>query len=371
MLPFAMMLPLFALFGLVIPATRGADHQVTVGGIGILKYDPEFVNADPGDTVTFVFKQKNHTVTQSTLESPCVQAADGFDSGFVPVPDDQTGNFTIAQFTVPDTNPVWVYCRQANHCQQGMVFAINPGDKFDTFKSAAIGNVSTTSSAGVVTVTATVTVNGATQTTTYATTTGAATTTASAPSSSSTSTHVVTVGTNGALAFSPDNLTANVGDTVTFRFASKNHTVTQSSFANPCTPLGESSANGLAGFDSGFMPVAADASDLPEFTITVNDTAPIWVYCKQTNPASHCKQGMVLAINAPATGNTFDAFLANAKGTASAASATTAAASGTQAIASSTATQTSVNPTSNAALRSGFPTGFVVAVIAVILGAVL
>ena len=53
------------------------------------------------------------------------------------------------------------------------------------------------------------------------------------------------------LAFSPDNLKVDVGETVTFRFMAKNHTVTQSSFANPCTPLGESSANGLAGFDSG------------------------------------------------------------------------------------------------------------------------
>ena len=214
-----------------------------------------------------MFKQKNHTVTQSTLQSPCVQAADGFDSGLyvfvsvmceslsdlicsVPVPDNQTSDFTVAQFTVPDTNPVWVYCRQANHCQQGMVFAINPGDKFDAFKSAATAGSASASSASVITVTATVTVNGATETTTYATTTGAASTTTSAPSASS-SPNVVTVGANGVLAFSPDNLKVDVGETVTFRFMAKNHTVTQSSFANPCTPLGESSANGLAGFDSG------------------------------------------------------------------------------------------------------------------------
>ena len=42
-------------------------------------------------------------------------------------------------------------------------------------------------------------------------------------------------------------------------------------------------------------------------------TAPIWVYCKQTNPKSHCNAGMVFAVNAPTTGNTFDAFLAKAK----------------------------------------------------------
>ena len=45
----------------------------------------------------------------------------------------------------------------------------------------------------------------------------------------------------------------------------------------------------------------------------VLQTAPIWVYCKQMNPKSHCNAGMVFAINAPSSGNTFDAFLQNAK----------------------------------------------------------
>ena len=166
----------------------------------------------------------------------------------VPVPDDQTDDFTVAQFTVADTNPVWVYCRQANHCQQGMVFAINPGDKFADFKNSAMGNAAASSgAASVVTVTQTITVSGQPQTTTYATTTGAA----AAPTASTTADHVITVGMDGSLEFRPNTITAQVGDTVLFRFASKNHTVTQSSFADPCTPLGETSANGLAGFDSG------------------------------------------------------------------------------------------------------------------------
>lgn len=38
----------------------------------------------------------------------------------------------------------------------------------------------------------------------------------------------------------------------------------------------------------------ASASQFPTFTVTVNDTAPIWVYCKQAN---HCGQGMVFAVN--------------------------------------------------------------------------
>ncbi|KAI0747628.1 Cupredoxin [Daedaleopsis nitida] len=359
----ALLFPFIGLLGLVIPLSRAADHQVTVGGIGILKYDPESITADAGDTVTFIFKQKNHTVTQSTLDSPCVQAPDGFDSGFVPVPDEQTSNFTVARFTVPDTKPVWVYCRQANHCQQGMVFAINPGDKFDAFKSNAVGTgnatVSGTGSANVVTVTQTVTVNGATQTTTYATTaSGTATATSSAAS------HVVTVGLDGTIAFTPNTISAGVGDTVTFRFMSKNHTVTQSSFAGPCDPLAQTSANGQAGFDSGFMPVMGDSTDFPEFTITVNDTAPVWGYCRQTN---HCKQGMVFAINAPATGNTFDAFLANAKGVATTAPAAPSA-SGTLAVASPIATQASPNPTTNAAAGSSAPrrAGALLAAIAIL-----
>jgi len=36
--------------------------------------------------------------------------------------------FPRAQYTVKDTNPVWFYCQQTGHCQQGMVFAINPGE---------------------------------------------------------------------------------------------------------------------------------------------------------------------------------------------------------------------------------------------------
>src|ERR1019366_1634481 len=43
------------------------------------------------------------------------------------------------------------------------------------------------------------------------------------------------------------------------------------------------------------------------FTIIVNDTKPIWIYCGQT-VGNHCQSGMVAAINAQATGNTLAAF---------------------------------------------------------------
>lgn len=63
-------------------------------------------------------------------------------------------------------------------------------------------------------------------------------------------------------------------------------------------------------------PVAAGTAnaDLPTFEITVNDTAPIWGYCMQVNPpTTHCQSGMVFGINPPASGNTFEKFLAMAK----------------------------------------------------------
>jgi hypothetical protein len=34
------------------------------------------------------------------------------------------------------------------------------------------------------------------------------------------------------------------------------------------------------------------------FTVTVNDTNPIWLYCAQT-VSSHCQSGMAMVINPP------------------------------------------------------------------------
>lgn len=55
--------------------------------------------------------------------------------------------------------------------------------------------------------------------------------------------------------------------------------VTQSTFANPCgiqtTPA--------QGIDSGFQFVAPNATDLPQWSFTIdNDTTPLWFFCAQT-----------------------------------------------------------------------------------------
>jgi hypothetical protein len=59
------------------------------------------------------------------------------------------------------------------------------------------------------------------------------------------------------------------------------------------------------------MPVATNATTFPTYTVQVNDTSPIWAYCRQTG---HCGEGMVFAANAVETSpNSFEAFQARAE----------------------------------------------------------
>jgi plastocyanin len=117
---------------------------------------------------------------------------------------------------------------------------------------------------------------------------------------------LVMVGQSGQLTFTPPSIVANVGTNVTFMFMSKNHSIAQSSFTDPCTPLPN-------GFAADFFPVSPDNTNFPTVTIAVTTNTPIWFYCPQTNPANHCKAGMVGAIN-PTPDKTFETFQAIAKG---------------------------------------------------------
>lgn len=108
-----------------------------------------------------------------------------------------------------------------------------------------------------------------------------------------TAVHVVKVGnSNGTLAYSPNSIKAAVGDMVQFQFAPNNHTVTQSTFDQPCQPIALHS--NITGIYSGFMPVKATATETPTYTIQINSTTPMWIYCSQ---GKHCQAGMNLVIN--------------------------------------------------------------------------
>ncbi|KAF1850020.1 uncharacterized protein K460DRAFT_400112 [Cucurbitaria berberidis CBS 394.84] len=109
------------------------------------------------------------------------------------------------------------------------------------------------------------------------------------------------------LGYSPESITAAVGDMVMFVFMQKNHTVTQSTFAEPCKKM-------EGGMDSGFMPNPEGKAGV-NWNMTVETTEALWFYCKQQN-GIHCGKGMVFSINAATTGDkTMSAFKQLAVGT--------------------------------------------------------
>ncbi|KAG8896446.1 hypothetical protein FRB99_008886 [Tulasnella sp. 403] len=133
----------------------------------------------------------------------------------------------------------------------------------------------------------------------------------------------IVVGGDAGLVYTPPVAYPEVGDTLRFWFRVKNHTVTQSSFEQPCTPL-----NG--GFTSGFKPVDVNQTDnFPYFDVPVMDKNPIWIHCEQVG---HCPSGMVFAANPALEGDkTFAKFQANAKALAATSSMASAVPMGTHA----------------------------------------
>jgi plastocyanin len=354
--------------GLILASTVSAkviDIQVSSDN-ATLAFSPEAVFADPGDQVVYHFNPKNHTVTQSSFAGPCSPKAGGFDSGFHPVTSDvamaDRPTFTVL---VNDTQPIWVFCNQAantpnSHCGAGMVHAINCGadgsaNSFTNFKNAALAigaqlkaqNSSGSPGYGYG----------------YGTSTATSPSPTTTPASAGGNTiEVIVGGPNGNLTFTPSRVSAAPNDIVKFTFHVKNHTVTQSSFSAPCMPLTSNTTGTRIGFNSGFMPVAANATDFPTYSITVNDTTPIWAYCAQAN---HCGSGMVFAINSDeSSGRNFAAFQALAKelnGTTS--SNSTGSSNGT--------TTNSGNTNTGGAIPNSVGGGLVIALIAALVGSLL
>jgi len=157
-------------------------------------------------------------------------------------------------------------------------------------------------------------------------------------------TFTVVVGGNDTLTFNPTSVNASVGDTVAFQFQSKNHTATQSTFAAPCQNM----TTPTAGIDSGFIPVAPNATSFPQWSFTMtNASAPLWFYCRQTG---HCQKGMVFAVN-PTPAKTFDAFQQAAE--ASGNSSSSASASGTGSSSGSTPKASATSSTGGAMRYTG------------------
>lgn len=109
-------------------------HEIHVGLADAQLFVPNQINANIGDKIVFIFHGGNHTLTQSSLEAPCVPAAE-FDSGFKNFNSHQQDEISLT-LTVTSLEPQWFFCKQENpssHCHAGIVFAINPGDDMASF----------------------------------------------------------------------------------------------------------------------------------------------------------------------------------------------------------------------------------------------
>lgn len=117
-------------------------------------------------------------------------------------------------------------------------------------------------------------------------------------------THTVIVGSKGPF-YNPAVIYAQQNETIVFEFAGDFHSVTQSSFDDPCTPL-------PGGFDSGIAGAGATAP-IPSWALVItNASAPIWFFCTVVQPSSFCHLGMVGVIN-PYNTSMYNKFAALAK----------------------------------------------------------
>ncbi|KAF9064185.1 hypothetical protein BDP27DRAFT_1367415 [Rhodocollybia butyracea] len=104
-------------------------------------------------------------------------------------------------------------------------------------------------------------------------------------------TSTVTVGDDSS--FDPPTVSAGMDDIIDFVFTGlKQHSVTESTLANPCQPR-------EGGFNSGLTSLSnsTDSSDAPVWKLRItNASIPIYFFCTHS---THCNAGMVGAINPP------------------------------------------------------------------------
>ncbi|ESK84896.1 serine-threonine rich [Moniliophthora roreri MCA 2997] len=136
-------LTFFLAFILVyICSVTAENHTISVGPE--LSFSPSNVLASPGDWVKFKFLRSNHSVVQSTFDNPCTKMEGGIDSGWQPTQSSDLNDPNVESLDIPinDSQSMWFFCAQtqgADHCRQGMVFAINPSTEqtFDEFQAKA------------------------------------------------------------------------------------------------------------------------------------------------------------------------------------------------------------------------------------------
>ncbi|KAK5651360.1 hypothetical protein OQA88_12593 [Cercophora sp. LCS_1] len=109
------------------------------------------------------------------------------------------------------------------------------------------------------------------------------------------------------LKMEPSSVNVPQGEIIEFHFFSGAHSVAQSAFDSPCTPL-----NATAGFFSG--PQRVSSGEGSNVFRVVSTGQPMWYYCAT---GQHCQGGMVGVINPPSNGaRTIQQYTAAAAGAA-------------------------------------------------------
>ncbi|GKT56744.1 extracellular serine-rich protein [Colletotrichum tofieldiae] len=127
---------------MVVSALAAVAQAVDVQVVSVastnntLKFFPDKISAPVGSMVQFQFRGGNHSVVQSTFDNPCIPisnvnaSAKGVYSGYQPVAASAAmGQIPVFTVMVSSTAPMWLYCSQAKHCQNGMVMVINENSK--------------------------------------------------------------------------------------------------------------------------------------------------------------------------------------------------------------------------------------------------
>jgi len=127
------------------PDPGRVNHEVTVAKVSH-EFDPHFINATIGDTITFSFFPREHSVVLTDFKSPCVpwsswhpEEKDTW-SGLIT---EETARKNPQTWTwkVDTNDPRFFYCSGPGSCVKwGMVFAVNPTPEqpWETFKKEAV-----------------------------------------------------------------------------------------------------------------------------------------------------------------------------------------------------------------------------------------
>ena len=131
-----------------------------------------------------------------------------------------SSDFPTYEIVVNNTDPIWFYCSQTNHCVNGMVGSINANPdgnmSFTDFQNLAM--TSGISNPLIPPI------QSGPETLFVSPMPPPGNATASSTSAMPTTTHTITVGNaNGSLTYNPPNITAEAGDLVRFTFMPKNH----------------------------------------------------------------------------------------------------------------------------------------------------